>query len=260
VIDQNEREIPVTVPYSYNVYQLSAKEKRRFLLLCGTGSMALAFLFYQNIFLSLAFAGLSYPGLKLYSGYLMEKRKMELNMQFRDVLYSLSASISSGRQMPEALSEAEQNMKLIYRENAVIVTELSQMVKRIFQSRESEEDILEDFAKRSGLDDIINFVDIYLTCRKTGGDFVKVIRKASEMIMDKITIDQEIRTLTAQKRFEIKILTCIPIAIVIFLKIVSPDYLAVLYQGIQGRFLMTLALIGIAASYLWSMRIIKIQV
>ena len=66
-------------------------------------------------------------------------------MQFRDLLYSISASVSTGRQMPEALKEAEQNMKLIYKEDSCIVLELTNMVKRLNEYRESEEEILRIF-------------------------------------------------------------------------------------------------------------------
>ena len=162
--------------------------------------------------------------------------------------------------MAEALYEAKENMRIIYTDNSVIVVELSHMVKRIFDSRESEEEILKDFARRSSLEDIVSFVDIYFTCRITGEDLVRVVSKASEILIDKMTIDKEIQTITAQKRYEAKILTAIPIVVIIFLQIASPDYLALMYEGIKGRLLMTLALFGIGLSYYWSMKLTKIEV
>lgn len=249
-----------SIPSSYLTYQLNQKEKRQFLILCGLGLFAVAFLFYKSVVLSISFSVLSYPGLKSYSKYLADKRRKELKEQFRDVLYSVSASVATGRQMTEALYEAEQNMKLIYKEDSLIVLELSYMVKRLHEFRESEEEILKDFALRTCIDDISDFVDIYLTCRQTGGDFIKVLTKASEIIMDKITIEKEINTITAQKRFEAKILTAIPLVIILFLQLVSPDYLSVLYEGVQGRLLMTSAMGGIGIAYFWSMKLTKIEV
>jgi tight adherence protein B len=189
-----------------------------------------------------------------------DSRRKELKDQFRDVLYSVSASISTGRQMPEALKEAEQSMKLIYRENSLIVVELSYMVKRLNESRESEETILKDFAGRTSIDDIADFVDIYLTCRETGGDLIKVLSKASEAIIDKISIEREIRTITAQKKFEAKILTAIPLIVILFLQLVSPDYLSVMYTSFSGRIVMTAGLLGIGAAYFWSMKLMRIEI
>lgn len=249
-----------SIPESYLYYKLNLNEKIRFLIIYGLGLVTIAYLFYHSIILSLLFSCLAYPGLGPYRSYLAEKRKKQLKEQFRDVLYSISASVSTGRQMPEALLEAEQSMKLIYKEDSLIVLELSNMVKRLNEYRESEEEILKDFASRTSIEDISDFVDIYLTCRETGGDFIKVLTKASEIIMDKITIEREIRTITAQKQFEAKILTAIPLIILLFLQLVSPDYLSAMYESIKGRILMTLALSCLGFSYLWSMKLTKIEV
>ncbi len=245
---------------SYTSYELSQKERTRFLLICGLGLFAVAYLFYHSLILSALFSCLAYPCIKPYRSYLADKRRREIKEQFRDVLYSVSASVSAGRQMPEALFEAKENMRLIYRDDSIMVQELSDMVKRLFEYRESEDDILKDFAVRTYIEDISDFVDIYLTCRETGGDLIKVLTKASDMIMDKIIIEKEIHTITAQKQFEAKILTAIPFIVVLFLQLVSPDYLSAMYEGAKGRILMTAALGGIAAAYFWSMKLTKIEV
>ena len=249
-----------TIPKTYLTYELNPYEKTRFIILSGFGFMMIGFLFYHNFLLSLLLSLFTYPMIGFYRRYLAEKRRKEIKEQFRDVLYSISASVATGRQMTEALYEAERNMRLIYKEDSLIVLELSFMVKRLYEFREPEDKILKDFAVRTAVDDIADFVDIYLTCRETGGDLIRVLSKASEIIMDKISIEKEINTITAQKRFEAKILTAIPIIIILFLQLVSPDYLSALYQGIQGRFLMTMALIGIGAAYHWSMRLTRIEV
>ena len=57
------------------------------------------------------------------------------------------------------------------------------------------------------MEDIKNFVDVYLACRTTGADLETVIGNSTEILMDKIDIEKEIRALTAQKQFEGKIIT-----------------------------------------------------
>lgn len=248
------------VPDSYEDYKMSGNEKIRFILICGPGLMAVGFLFYHSIILSALVSFLAYPGLGLYRSWLKEKRIRDMKEQFRDVLYSVSASVSAGRQMPEALQEAGQNVRLIFGEDSLMVRELDYMVKMMKEYRESEEEILKDFAVRTGIEDISDFVDIYLTCRETGGDLIRVLGKASEIIMDKIAIEKEIHAITAQKQFEAKLLTAIPFILILFLQLVSPDYLSVMYEGIKGRILMTAALGGIGSAYLWSRKLTKIEV
>ncbi len=248
------------LPKSYLIYNLNQYEKIRYFVLCGLALTGISYLFYHSVVLALIASFASVFFIQPYKHYLAEKRRKELKGQFRDVLYSISASLSTGHQMAEALSEAADNLSLIYSKDSLIVMELSLMAKRMNEYRESEEEILKDFASRAAIDDITDFVDIYLTCRKTGGDLIKVLTKASEIITDKITVEKEIQTLTAQKRFEAKILTAIPIFIIFALQLLSPGYLAVMYEGIAGRVLMTLALAGIAASYFISNQLTKIEV
>jgi tight adherence protein B len=89
---------------------------------------------------------------------------------------------------------------------------------------------------------------------------IKVLTKASEIIMEKIAIEREIKAVTVQKQFEAKILTSIPFIIILFLQTISPDYLAVMYESLKGRMVMTAALLGIGFSYFWSMKLTRIEV
>ena len=248
------------IPETYHTYILSTDQMIKYYILCSTSLAGIAYLFYHSIGLSLVFSALSVPGKVIYCNYLAERRKALLTEQFKDVLYSFSASISTGRQIAEAIWEAEQNMRLIYREDSDIVKELSYMTRRINASNDSDEEILRDFARRCEIDDVSNFIDIYYTCRITGGDLIKVVSKAAEMITDKMVIEKEIRTLTAQKRFESKILTGIPILIIGFLQFASPDYFQIMYESAAGRVIMTAALLGIGFSYFWSSSLTKIKV
>ena len=88
------------------------------------------FLFYKSKLIIILFIALSYPIEKYYVKQLAQKMRRELSYQFRDLLYSLSASFATGRHMQEALIEAESGLKLIYDEKAAINRELAHMVKR----------------------------------------------------------------------------------------------------------------------------------
>lgn len=261
MIYENGNKIEIrTLPSSYLSYDLSDKEKYSFLFISGLSLMTVGYLFYHSIVISLLLSSIAYPVLRPYTVYLADKRRKELKEQFRDMLYSLSASISAGRQMPEALQEALENLKLIYKDNSMIVLELAFMIKRIQECRESEAEILKDFAERTHVEDISDFVDIYLTCRETGGDLIRILTKASVIIMDKINIEKEIRAITVQKQFEAKILTGIPLVIILLLQIASPDYLSPMYESITGRLIMTAALCGIGLAYFWSIKLTRVDV
>jgi tight adherence protein B len=172
----------------------------------------------------------------------------------------MSASFATGRQMTEALIEARENLKLIYEDSAPIVAEVDLMVNRLTKGLEGERQVLFDFADRSACEDIAGFVDVYFTCLTTGGDRIKAVRRASDLIMDKIDIRNEIQALTAQKKFEAKILAALPPLIIGFLMLSSPDYLDSLYHTMVGHGIMTLSLAVMGVAFYWSTRITDIEV
>ena len=244
----------------YNTYKLSRKETATYLIAVILFALCVGEVFYQSLFFSIIIMPLGIPCVKVYERYLAEKRKRALAESFRDLLYSLSSSFSTRRQMPEALAEGLESMRLIYPEDAPIIQELLDMNKRMFSNRENERDILKDFAARSHNEDIRNFVDAYLICRTSGGDMEKLIVKASDVIIDKMEIQKEIQLITAQKRLESKILLIIPIGILLFLQLFSPGYTAALYETMAGRLIMTVALGLTALAYLWSIKLTIIKI
>jgi tight adherence protein B len=244
----------------YNTYRMTAKEARFYYTAAAAGFALMGQIFYQNTVCSVLLIALSVPCRRLYETHLADKRRAALGVSFRDLLHSLSASFSTGRQMPEALREGLDAMKLIYSADAPIVRELEYMTARLFKGRDDEIAILNDFAERSRNDDIRNFVDAYFICRTTGGDMEAMVVKAAGVIIDKIEIQKELKTLTAQKRMESNILLLLPAVMLLFLQLLSPDYVAPLYAGIEGRIVMTAALALTALSYIWSLHLTKFDV
>jgi len=244
----------------YRKYSLTSNDRRKLLPFGYVIISMLCLLFYHNILLSLAAGLLVFFFSDTYAHCLAEKRRELLKVQFKDLLYSLSASIATGRHMSQSLGEALQNLKSIYSEDTPMIRELEYIVRAISENRDREEYLLADFARRSGIDDIRDFVDVYLACRVTGGELERVIADASEVLMDKMSIEREIRALTAQKRFECRLISIMPIAAVLFLNIFSPDYLEAMYTTVGGRLVMTAALAGIASSYKLTLKLTEINV
>lgn len=231
----------------------------RFILVGYASLFTIGQIFYGNYAFSVVCGLLIFLLFDQYRNYLGNRRARDLRNQFCDLLYSLSASVATGRQLPSALQEAYVNLGYVYKENTPMMIELKYMTKSIADNRESEELLLSGFAERSCVDDIRNFVSVYLTCRTTGGDINQVIANASEILMQKMSIEREIRVMTSQKQFEGKIISAMPVIIIMFLNIASPGYLENLYCTMVGRLIMTLALAGILIAYILTEKIMNIE-
>ena len=80
------------------------------------------------------------------------------------------------------------------------------------------------------------------------------------IMTDKMAIRREIRTLTAQKQLEGRIISVMPILVIMGLNVFSPEYLEVLYTTVAGRLIMTAALGGIAASFFLTQKLLDIRI
>lgn len=226
----------------YSVYEFSSKEKIIFYLAGYLCIFTVVYLFYHSIIASLVSGGLIYFIMPYVKGYMAQKRMDALNMQFKDMLYSLSASVAAGRQMEEALIEAEENLSSIYKPTEPIMKELKHMRISILENKESDKPLLKDFAARSKCEDINDFVQIYVTCRNMGGDIEKMIEKTAEVLTQKMTIERDIKVLTSQKKIEGRLISAMPSAMLLALNVFSYSYISVLYETMAGRIIMTASL------------------
>ena len=91
----------------YSVYELSVKEKLLFYLVGYVCIFVVVYLFYHSMILSLVSGVLVHKAVPYFRNRMAARRLAVLNIQFKDMLYSLSASVAAGRQMEDALIEAE---------------------------------------------------------------------------------------------------------------------------------------------------------
>ena len=224
----------------YDKYMVDKREKQ--LLFAGTlvVGTSLSVLLYHNIFFSLVLLFFYIKIQEIYAEYMLARRKRALAEQFKDFLFILSTSIGTGRGMRDAIGEAIPGIVGIYGENAILSRELKNMHKRMSIGNEEDVTVLNDFAKRSAAEDIVDFMIIYSTCKTTGASLVDALNKAASVIIDKMTIENEIRTMANRKKNESIILFAMPFIVVLFLNLFSPEYIAPLYESYIGRVIMTM--------------------
>ena len=229
----------------YSTYELNSREKWSFLIIGYSAIFAAVYLFFRSPLVSALFGGCIYFLLPHYSSRLAKSRRNKLKDQFRDLLLVMSASIESGRHMEEAIIESGERMSAMYEDDSPIMQELALMKKSIVENNDSDVALLSDFAARSDCEDIRNFVDVYLTCRNTGGDVGSIISHTTRIMSEKMEISAQIAVLTAQKKLEGRIISSMPLAMLLVMNLLSPAYIDVLYTTFAGRVVMCICLLGI---------------
>lgn len=244
---------------NYEEYHFTKKEFYSYLLQGMALYGAAAYVFYQEIlmvFLSFLFSIL-YVRKKKQS--CLEKRKEQLNQQFKDGIISLSNALNAGYSIENAFVEAIQDLISMYGEEAYLVKEFRFIVAQIRTNRTVEE-ALYDLGSRSGIEDIRSFSEIFSTAKRTGGDIMKIIHTTGRNMGDKIEIKREIQTLITAKKFEARIMNIIPFGIILYFMAFSPEFLTPLYHNLIGMLIMTAALAVYCAAVLLSEKIMNIEV
>lgn len=243
----------------YDAYVLNHKE-RSFAILAGCSAMAgIGYLFYQHWLgmILLSIIGVRYTRIRQRT--LLERKRSQLTLQFKQTLYSLSSALGAGRSMENAFREAAQDLRLLYPGTDVDMIRELHILSLRMENGEPVEQAMMDFSERAQQDDIANFADVFMTCKRTGGDLIEVVRRTSSVIGEKMDILQEIEVLVAQKRLEMKAMMAAPFLFLAFLNMSSPDFMTPLYEGI-GRVIATAALIVLSIGVLLIHKLMDIRV
>lgn len=184
------------------------------------------------------------------------KKKM---IQFKDGIMAVSFSLNVGYSIENSFKEALSELVLMYGEKSEIVKDFKSILSRLNRN-ENLEDVLEDYANDSEIEDINYFAEVFKYAKRSGGDLIAIINNTAETISEKVEVEREIETIISGKRLEQRVMTIVPIVIVIYLKLTSRDFIEPLYGNFFGMMIMSICLLLCVISDFIAKRIIRIEV
>lgn len=221
--------------------------------------MMISLLFYRSWIAVLLFM----PGLVFFlrgrkkSG--SKNRKRKLNEQFLTGMKSVSRALSAGYSVENSVEEALSELKKVYEKDDDIVCEFQHLVFQLKVNRNLE-DLLMDLAKRSKIEDIQNFAQVFFAAKRTGGDLIEIIHNTVLCITQKEETRVEIETSLSAKQLEQKIMSGVPCMILIYVGVASPEFLDAMYHNPMGVCVMSGCLLVYLGSFLWAKKIVDIEV
>ena len=243
----------------YTVYCFSKKELAVYGIIESVFIGIIAYLFYDSVFAFFLLMPFAVISLKEKKEQLCQKRKQKLEAEFRDVILSVSSNLQTGYSLENAFQEAYKEIVILYGDTSLMACEL-QLLLRKLANNEQLEDALLNLAKRSGVQDIRDFADIFQIAKRGGGNMQAIIANTAEVIGDKQAVRIEIDTIMSEKKLEQTIMRYIPFFIIIYISVTSKGYFEGLYHNIFGQAIMTAALIVYGLACKLSDRILKIEV
>lgn len=243
----------------YTTYRFSKKEIAQYVAMYLILDTAISYLFfYSPIAFFVLLPGL-WPFLKEQKASLKRKRESEMRRQFLDGIQMTSASLQAGYSVENAFREAAGELTRIYKEGDFILREFRILSTQMDMSRNIE-DLLMDLGRRSGVEDIISFAEVFLTAKRSGGDLLLIIRNTASCIRQKHETLQEIETCLSGKVMEQNIMSLVPVLILAYVKVSSPEFLDGMYGNLTGMAVMTVCFVVYVIAYLWGKRIVQIEV
>ena len=218
-----------------------------------------SYLFYERLWVSFLLSPYLIWYLKSWEKQMVRKKQREFQLQFKEGILSMSSALNVGYSVENAVREAWKDLQLLYTKEGRIVREFGCMVHQLDMKLPVER-ILQEFAQRTGDEDVQTFVTVFSMAKKSGGDMVEIIQDAVYQIGEKIDVMKEINTMMAAKKMEFYIMSAIPFAMIGYLKISFPSFLQVLYGNLMGIAIMTVCLLIYVIAFEVGKKIVEIEV
>jgi len=254
--NQEEAKMALGEAVDYRVYYMTWLEKLKWFVVGGVVSAVVMYIFYERWYLSLILGiagGIIFVPMR--RNQLQEKRRQQLTLQFKELMESVKSSLGSGT-VDQAFLKAKNDLEIQFPEDAYIMQEMT-LIMRGTMLKVKLEELLMDFAERSGVEDIQNFATVFRSCYRRGGNMQEIVGKCITIINEKIEVNMDIETMIAGQKNEQNILLVLPVVFVVMLKSMGG---MVDMESAMGMISMTIAIAIFLAAYLLSRKIIKIDV
>ena len=160
--------------------------------------------------------------------FLKKRRLRKFNDALPDAIELMSRALRAGHSMGSSIE--------------VIAEQTSEPLKGEFASCFQQQkfgipfrDAMLSMGERVPSDDLHFLVTAILVQKETGGDLTDILDRTSALIRDRIRIQGEIRTHTAQGRLTGWILGLMPIGMLLILNVITPGYSDILFQDPMGQ-------------------------
>lgn len=243
----------------YAEYHFDLKERVLYFLEGIALTAMIGYFFYQSWIACLCLSPLMLLFLREKKKELAKKRGQELSVQFKDLLLSVSANLKAGYSVENAFRESYRDVEMLYGANSPICREVRHIIAGLENNVVLEKQLY-SLGQRSHQPDIMQFADVFMIAKRSGGNMTDILVKTAAVIEQKIETDKEIQLMISAKKMEQKIMNIVPFLIIFYVGTTSKGFFDVLYHNLIGIVIMTVCLGFYGAAYLLSKRIVEIEV
>ena len=195
-------------------------------------------------------------GFSLPIMYVMRKRKRRLKMasnQLGEALGTMANSLRAGFSFMQTLNMVAKEV------GEPLGPEFLKAIQEInygITLEEAFENLLNRLPDKE-LEIVLNTLVIQ---RSSGGNLAVLLETMQETIFDRCRVQDEVKTLTAQGRMSAVIITILPIALALYIRLVNPDYFQLLFSHPLGWVMVVIGSLSIIMGWFFINKIVQIEV
>ena len=182
-----------------------------------------------------------------------QKRLTSFNSQICDALSIISNSLRAGFSFMQSMDMVRKEMPDPIRK------EFSRTFREVNLGTSTEK-ALQNLSIRVNSDDLDLVITAVLIQRQVGGNLAEVLDKIGETIRERVRLQGEIKTLTAQGKLSGIVIGMLPVLLALFMLVVNPSYVTILVTHPIGRVLLLMAVGGEILGFMVIRKIVQIRV
>ncbi len=219
--------------------------------------MVFSVFFYRSLYPVPVCLPLLYPLYRRQENIQREKTRRALLFQFQEMAGSVMTALKAGYAAENAFGEAYREMCFLFGSDSEIAGAL-RVIRGGLLNHVPLETLLLQFGEKSGIEEILEFAEVFEIAKKNGGNLVEIMDRTAAQIRDRIEVEKEIDLLLSARKLEQRIMDVVPFAIVLYLQVTSAGFFDVLYHNPGGIAVMTGCLAVYLAAFRMSEKIVNI--
>lgn len=183
----------------------------------------------------------------------IQKRTKAFTNQLNDALGIMSNSLRAGYSFLQSVNSVSREMP------DPIAHEFRRLLKELSLGQDADT-ALRNLISRVDSEDLELIVRAILIQKETGGNLAEILDTISTTIRDRVKIQGEIKTLTAQGRLSGMVVSLMPVFLIGIMYLINPEYISVLFTHPVGRMMLGFAVVNELIGIFLIKQIVSIEV
>jgi len=191
-------------------------------------------------------------GARLLVKFKVGRRQAQFADQLDDSLQLMASSLRAGHSLLRAVDAVSQDAA------SPTAEEFARIVNETRVGRDLS-DSLDEVAERMGSDDFTWVAQAIAIHREVGGNLAEVLDAVGHTIRERNAIRRQVKALSAEGKLSAIVLGALPFAIMAFISLTNPSYLAKFTQSFMGYGMLAAAVVLIVIGMFWLKKTVAIR-